>query len=413
MKLDHKNRIIKAHIALMGNRSTVWMAPVCMIGAVHIGDDIPTAATDGRDVCYGTAFLDKLNDAQVRATVYHENWHKAAMHFTIHEGLVKKYTAQFGLEQARRLINMAQDFVINRDVKKLTPFLECWDGIIEYCHNVKYDDDMLWDTQAIAADLAANAKSGGRGKGKGSGGGAGGAQDPFAGGHDDHRWEQAQQVSEEEAQSLAEGVENALRQGEALSREMAGNIPREVGELLEPVVDWAQALRDFVNERARGGGYSTYSKPNRKYIGYGVYMPSTYTETVKTILFAGDMSGSISEEIQREVLSEMQGCITAVCPETVDVMYWDTAVARHEHYEGADVHNIMTSTRPTGGGGTTPSCVTEHCLQKNITPEIVIWLSDGYVGGDWAPELPGHHFWVICHGGTPPTHLPHVVLPRR
>lgn len=396
-KLTHKQRIEKAHIALMRNKDWVWLAPTCMIGKVIIDPDCPTAGTDGRDVYYGPAFLDKCNEAQVRATVVHENMHKGLRHMRVYKYLHDTY------EQSHPgLVNQAMDFVINRYIKKGAPFLECWDGIIEYCYDPKYDNESEWDTPRVLQDLMKNSKGGGGGSGSGSG-------KPM----DFHDWAKAQGISEEETQALEKQIEQALRQGQVLSRRMAGNTPRELGELLEPAVDWRQALRDFVTERSKGGDYATYARPNRRYVGSNIYMPSTFTESVKSILFAVDTSGSIGPEDLREVLSELQGCLEIVRPETVDIIYWDTAVARHEHYVGDDVQTVIGSTKPAGGGGTQPSCVVPFCHERQIKPTVAIWLSDGYVGGDWAEELGVPAFWVISSNGAVPNHLPHVKLPGR
>ena len=417
MALTHKQRIEKAHIAMMRTKDTVWLAPVCMIGNVRIaefpmpGGGQATAGTDGRDCLYSPSFMDKLNDAQLRATVVHENMHKAYRHLRIHAGLVQRFIPNFGEQQAHSIVNMAQDFVINREIKRMAPFLEMWDGIIEYCYDAKYDDDLKWDTVRIAEDIAANAKKGGGGNG---GKGSGGFQlGDGKGGQDFHDWANAQGLDKEETEKLEKQIEQALRQGQALSRSMSGKVPRDIGELLTPAVDWRQALRDFVTERARGGDFATYAKPNRRYIGYGMYMPSTYTETVKSLGFFCDMSGSVGPDEVREVMSEIAGCLEVVQPETVDIIFWDTAVARHEHYSGPDVQNIMQATKPAGGGGTQPSCVVPYCQARNIKPTVAIWLSDGLVGGDWAEGLGVPAFWVITSGGAVPSHLPHVKLPQR
>jgi predicted metal-dependent peptidase len=168
-----------------------------------------------------------------------------------------------------------------------------------------------------------------------------------------------------------------------------------------------------VTERTKGGDFQTFARPNRRFVSTGAYRPSRYTESVKSILFACDTSGSIGSEDLREVLSEVQGCIEVVKPETVDVIYWDTAVARHEHYVGTDVESVISSTKPAGGGGTSPSCVVPFCRNRKIEPAVAIWLSDGYVGGDWAEDLGVPSFWVISSGGRVPGHLPHVQLPAR
>jgi predicted metal-dependent peptidase len=410
-KLTHKQRIERCHIRMMSHKDTVWVGPVTMIGKVTIQElPMPTAGTDGRDTFYDPRFIDKLNDKQLRFVVAHETMHKALLHLVIHKDLVKRYETQFGLQQARQLVNMAQDFVINRDLMKLTkgdnPFMEAPD--VPFCFDEKYADEMVWDTHKIAEDLAKNAKGGGSGGGKGKGSGEGQQS------HDAHDWEAAEEMSAEEVQDVSKQIEQALRQGQILSKKMNGNTPREVGELLTPAVDWRQALRDFVTERTKGKDNATYAKPNRRYISAGIYMPSSFTESIDGIGFYCDTSGSIGPEDLREVLSEVAGCIDIIRPKWVDVMYWDTAVARHEHYEGDDVFNIMQTTKPAGGGGTSPSCVYGFYESRGLRkPNVAIWLSDGYVGNDWCEELAVPAFWVISSGGAVPTHIPHVQLPKR
>lgn len=392
--LSHKQRIEKAHIALFRNPETVWLAPVCLVGNVIIDTDMPTAATDGRNVWYGASFLDKLNDAQVRSTVVHENLHKAMLHLVRHEYLVEKYALIYGVHQARMLVNMAQDFVINREIKKLAPFCQMWDGILDYCYDKKYDDEKEWDTARIAKDLHQNSKK-------------------ITGGQDGHDWESAKKLSEEEKAENNAQIEQALRQGVAMARKMSAKTPRVIDALLEPAVDWQQALRDFVTARVKGGEFASFSRPNRKYVGYGLYMPSTFTEVVESVSFMVDTSGSINDEVLREVLSELRGCIEVVRPEKVDIMYWDTEVVRHEHYYKTDADSILRSSKPQGGGGTAPSCVTKYCRQNNIRPTVAVWLSDGFVGGDWAEELGCPALWIITSEGQKPQHLNSIQLPRR
>jgi predicted metal-dependent peptidase len=73
-------------------------------------------------------------------------------------------------------------------------------------------------------------------------------------------------------------------------------------------------------------------------------------------------------------------------------------VAGHEEYTETDVPNIVSSTKPRGGGGTSPSCVSEYLNEKKIQPECVIMLTDGYVGNDWGSEWTAPLLWVIVGG---------------
>ena len=99
-----------------------------------------------------------------------------------------------------------------------------------------------------------------------------------------------------------------------------------------------------------------------------------------------------------EFLSEVKGIAEEVNPEVVDLLYWDCDVAAHEVYEGSEVSNIVSSTKPRGGGGTSPSCVSAYLKEKAIRPECTIVLTDGYVGGDWGSEWTSEVLWCIVGG---------------
>jgi predicted metal-dependent peptidase len=48
-----------------------------------------------------------------------------------------------------------------------------------------------------------------------------------------------------------------------------------------------------------------------------------------------------------------------------------------------EVENIVKSTKPKGGGGTSVECVPEYMTTNGIKPQAVIVLTDGYLGGSW------------------------------
>lgn len=425
--LTPTQRIQRIHSWMMSSPTWAWIAAVCMVGKVKI-EELPTrtAGTDGVDVYYDPRFMADCNEKQLRFVVIHENMHKALMHMVIHQNLVRFYERTFGLKQARMLVNVAQDFGINRDIMKhggdkveMPPVPACYDE--------KYDDDSIWDTSAIAADIAKNAKKGGGG-GKGGKGGSGGDKDDGAGGipdsFDDHQWDDdgdgdgqgkaKAAKTKEQIEQIKGQIEDALRQGQALSRKLSGSTPRSVEALLEPAVRWQDVLRQFLTERIKGRDNVTYKRPNRRFMSAGVYMPTTYSETVDIIGVYVDTSGSIGPAELQEVLSELKGLFESVRPAEVHIAYWDTDVAAFEKYEGEAVASIIETTKPAGGGGTQPSCVPAYYEKHGIKkPTIAVWMSDGFVGGDWAESLGVPAFWVIASNGATPSHLPHVQLPKR
>jgi predicted metal-dependent peptidase len=219
------------------------------------------------------------------------------------------------------------------------------------------------------------------------GGGSGGAQ-----GMDEHDWENAQEGTPEEQEQVAKEIEGALRQGAILAGKMGGNVSREMQDLLTPKVNWKDALRDFVKTSTQGKDQTTWRRLHKRYIGMDIIMPSTYDEKVGSIVVAVDTSGSIGGEELAQFLGEVKCICDEVSPEKIDLLYWDTNVAGHETYVGAELSSLTETTQAKGGGGTSPECVPHYMKKKSLSPECVIMLTDGYISpqdpNDWQVGKP-------------------------
>jgi predicted metal-dependent peptidase len=107
------------------------------------------------------------------------------------------------------------------------------------------------------------------------------------------------------------------------------------------------------------------------------------------------MSGSIGEEL-KAFFSEIVVIGDEVQPESIDILYWDGEVGGHEVYEG-DYSSILNTTKPVGGGGTAPSCVSKYIKDKELEYELVIMFTDGYVGNDWGGNWQSPVLWVVVN----------------
>ena len=167
---------------------------------------------------------------------------------------------------------------------------------------------------------------------------------------------------------------------------------------MEPKVNWREVLRDFVKATCNAKDKSSWRKVNRRFLSSDVYMPSLVGEKIGSITIAIDTSGSIGSDEMSEFLSEVKAIAEEVNPSQVDLLYWDCDVAGHEVYEGSAVSDIINATKPRGGGGTSPSCVSEYMKEKNMKPECIVVLTDGYVGDDWGTEWNAPVLWCIVGG---------------
>jgi predicted metal-dependent peptidase len=136
---------------------------------------------------------------------------------------------------------------------------------------------------------------------------------------------------------------------------------------------------------------------NRRYLSGDVYMPTLIGERVGHLVIGIDTSGSVGGRELAEFLSEVQSIAKDVHPDKVDLIYWDGHVAGHEEYGSSEVDNIVSSTKPAGGGGTDPTCVMRYLKEKVIKPEAIIMLTDGYIG-DWGDEWEVPILWTIVGG---------------
>jgi predicted metal-dependent peptidase len=195
-------------------------------------------------------------------------------------------------------------------------------------------------------------------------------------------------MSEEEKEKLAGEIDQALREGAMLAGKMNGNLSKEMDELLHPKVDWKEALREFVKTAMMGNDRSTWRKPHKRYIGMNIVMPSYHSEKIGRIAVGVDTSGSIGATELSQFLGEVKSICDEVKPEGIDLLYWDSRVAKHEVYNGNEVETLTDATKPAGGGGTEPGCVPQYMSKNNLIPECTVMLTDGYFFnggcGDWS-----------------------------
>ena len=195
-------------------------------------------------------------------------------------------------------------------------------------------------------------------------------------------------MTEEEKKGLSDEVDRALREGAMLAGRMKGNLSKEINELLHPKVDWKEALREFIKTTMMGNDNSTWRRPHKRYIGMNIVMPSYRSAKIGRIVVGIDTSGSIGSSELSQFLGEVKSICNEVQPDGIDLLYWDSHVAKHEAYNGNEIETLVETTKPAGGGGTEPECVPQYMKKEALTPQCTVMLTDGffYGGGcgDWS-----------------------------
>jgi len=361
--LTVEQRLERAHVQLMKDKRFVRWSGLFMIGKCEVVDDVPTACTNGRDVFYGRKFCEGLTEKELNFLVMHENMHKAYRHMTTWAHLFK---------EDARCAGAACDYVINQQLVDYDPN----QSLLAMPEMGLIDEDYRgMDTQQVYDILRKNKKKGGN-KGGDKGGDIGGD----IGGFDEHDFEGAEKISEEEKKILTRQIEDALRQGGMLAGKLGANADKQFDELVDPKVDWREIFREWCKAVAAGRDRSTWRKPNRRFLHNDIIMPSMESVAIGRIAVGIDTSGSIGNKELAAFFSELVAICKDVTPECVDLLYWDTAIASHEVYSQDMLESLIKTTKPKGGGGTDPDCIPVYIKKERMDPVCVVILTDGHIG---------------------------------
>lgn len=390
-QLTAEERLSKAVVAIMGHPRYTALAGVLMIGEKTIEDDVPTACTNGRDVKYGRAFVDGLTDAELRGLVLHEDeGHKLHRHLEIWKWMY---------EIDPHLANCACDYVINIkivDDNRQDGFAALPEGGLVDERFRGMDSAQVFNILRKEQDEQSQDDKDGDSQDNESEGDGEPSSSPGGGsaGLDEHDWEGAQSLSDEDKRELARDIDEAIRQGAMAAGKMGGTGNRDLDELLQPQIDWREVLREFIQNTCAGSDYSTYARPNRRLMSQGIIMPSGISEQVGELVIAIDTSGSVGQRELTAFLSEVKGVCDTVKPDKLRLLYWGSSVVGDEAYDMHDLDNLVKSTKPMGGGGTDVNCVTQYMTDEGIKPQACIVLTDGYLysgWGDWTCPV----LWAI------------------
>jgi predicted metal-dependent peptidase len=408
MMSKQETRIKRGHIALMKHPQTALYSGVMLMGTSAVEDDVPTAYTDGVNKKYGRKFLESIvSEPKVRGLILHENLHVALKQVVFGRAM---------FEENRKLANLAADFVVN-------DIITCIDGtvagtserLVELPDGAVYDAMFHdWSMREVYNYLKKNCKNGSKsGKGKGQGGQG---SNPPSGGNqpndddedgdtvtvngktydisqsDEHDF--VGEATAEQAKEILDQIDRALREGGMLAGRMGAKIPRVISDLLEPKIDWREALREFVSATTKGNDEFTWRRMNKRHMANDIYLPSVENESIGEVVVAIDTSGSIGGEQITEFATELVSICDLCQPEVVRVLWWDTEVHGEQVFKG-NYTDIAKLLKPMGGGGTHVSCVSEYVNKNKVKAECVLVFTDGYVEHDIKWNITSPTLWMV------------------
>ena len=388
-KLDHivREKLITARVGLLlkasffGNLAT-------RLKLVNADEWCTTAATDGRNFYYNCKFIEMLRPKEIEFLFGHEVLHCVYDHF-----------GRRG-DRDPQLWNIANDYCVNSDLikhnvgEKITS--------VPCLHNVKYDgmsSEQVYDDLYEKADKIDIGKlidqllddhldgqgDEGEGGGKGSDGDGGGKGRP--------------KLTPEQRQAIKDEIKEAMLSA-ASTADGAGNLPagvkRLIQELTEPQMNWRELLRMNLESTIKSD--YTWMRASRKGWHMDAVMPGQKPDQLIDIAIALDASGSISEKMLRDFLSEIQGIMDSFPAYKIHVITFDTNAYNPAQFDSDNLDSIFEY-EVKGGGGTDFDCVYSYLKENEIEPNRLIMFTDGYPYGSWGDENYTETIFIL-HGTT-------------
>jgi predicted metal-dependent peptidase len=324
---------------------------------------IPTAATDGRRFLFNREFVDSLSDGELDFLVGHEVLHCVFDHMEARG------------DREPRLYNAAADFNINMTLVEQNvgdPIGEDKLGGGKICLDWKYQGknsyeiyDILKESQPDAKSMDVHLETGEAGDGEGDG--------------DEEGKGIKVQMSEEEKKALADEIKQAtIQAAQSAGEGVPEAVKRMINELVAPKMDWRDVLRTQLESSIKAD--FTFMRPSKR--SGQVIFPGMNKDEELDLLVALDTSGSISKDMLRDFLSEVQGIMDQYNSYKIRVVQFDTNVYGYDEFTSDD-GRTMSEYELVGGGGTDFDIVFKWMEQEDIVPDQLVMFTDGYPWGSW------------------------------
>jgi predicted metal-dependent peptidase len=383
MKLDRvvREKLISARVGLLlkasffGNLAT-------RLKLVNADEWCPTAATDGRNFYYNTRFIEMLRPKEIEFLFGHEVLHCVYDHF-----------GRRG-DRDPQLWNIANDYCVNGDLvkhnvgEKITS-VPClydrkYDGMSsEEVYDQLYENAEKIDIGKLLEQMIDEHLDGdGDGDGDQDGEGKG-----------------RPKLTAEEKQAIKDEIKEAMLAA-AATVDGAGNLPagvkRLIQQLTEPQMNWRELLRMNLESTIKAD--YTWMRASRKGWHMDAVMPGQKPDEMIDIAVMLDASGSISPDMLRDFLSEIQGIMDSFPAYKIHVVTFDTECYNPAQYD-SDNLDSMIDYEVSGGGGTDFDCIFTYLKDQEITPRRLIVFTDGYPFGSWGDAEYCDTTWIL-HGTT-------------
>jgi predicted metal-dependent peptidase len=387
-KLDSqvREKLITARVGLL-LRASFFGNLATRLKLVNADEWCPTAATDGRNFYYNSRFIEMLRPKEIEFLFGHEVLH-----------CVYDHMGRRGDRDAK-LWNIADDYCVNADLvkhrvgEKITT-VPClydhkYDGMCaEEVYDILYENAEKIDINSLLEKLLDDHL-------EGDGDGEGGSGD----GDDKGNGKGRPKLSQAEKDAIRDEIKEAVLAAAAAS-DGAGNLPAGVKRLIQdmtaPKMDWRELLRMQLESTIKSD--FTWMRASRRGWHMDAVMPGMQLDPMIDIAISIDASGSMSDSMLKDFLSEVQGIMDSFPAYKIHIVTFDTEVYNPQQYDSENLDSICDY-EIQGGGGTDFDCVFNYFKENDIQPKRHIMFTDGYPNGSWGDEQYCDTVFIM-HGTT-------------
>ena len=268
--MNFQDLIAKSIIQI--KESNEFFGALMLFSEFKLSKEIPTAATNGKDVFINERFFSSLSSSEQNGLILHEVLHMALLHVQRMGGRdLKKW-------------NIAADYVVNDLISRNTNFKlsagaikssqgEYWDKSVEFIYDKLGSKDIKSFTQYDLIESSSENENAN--------------QDEI-----ENYWKD--KINLLKNSSLYSGSKGS---GQGL---LPAGIEEEINSVVEPEVDWRSALWKFISKTP-----SDFDEIDRRFI-QGLYLEGLMTEGVVADVCI-DTSGSISNSQLEQFVGELKG----------------------------------------------------------------------------------------------------------
>jgi predicted metal-dependent peptidase len=192
-------------------------------------------------------------------------------------------------------------------------------------------------------------------------------------------------LTAEEKKAIRDEIKEAMvsaAQAAGAGRVPAG-VQRLISDFTEPKMDWRELLRMNIQSILKSN--FSFSRPNRKSQHCGAILPGMTNDETVDVSVCIDMSGSISDAMAKDFLSEVKGIMDEYVDFKLDLWTFDTQVYNYVQFTGDTADEIMEY-ECKGGGGTDFMANWDFMKDQGIEPKKFVMFTDGYPCGSWGDE---------------------------